>query len=138
MDVCKGTRRIKMPHQVVMKAPGLLPMLYKIKELSEELDVPERTLRHWLEVGVPHQRDARHHVWVNGVELAQWISMQARPKRITQRLSKNEAYCLRCKRVVQLQDPKTIPIKGLLVHIRGTCEHCGCTICRGGRSDQSK
>lgn len=45
--------RIKLPHQVIVKAPGLLPMLYTVRGLAEELGMPERTLRDWLVRGAP-------------------------------------------------------------------------------------
>jgi len=43
-----STQRIHLPRQVIVKAPGLLPMLYTVRELSEDLGMPERTLRDWL------------------------------------------------------------------------------------------
>jgi len=42
-------RRTKLPHAVIIKAPGLLPMLYTPREICEELGVAESTLRDWLQ-----------------------------------------------------------------------------------------
>jgi hypothetical protein len=39
-----ATHRIRLPHCVIVKAPGLLPMLYKPSEIAEELKIPERTI----------------------------------------------------------------------------------------------
>jgi hypothetical protein len=50
-------RRNKLPHGVIVRAPGLLSMLYSPRELSEDLQIPESTLLDWLQAGAPHRRD---------------------------------------------------------------------------------
>ena len=122
---------MKLPHNVIVKAPGLLPLLYKVSELANELQVPERTLRDWLDMGAPHQRDQSNHIWINGVHFTQWVHEQRKPKR-TNKLQNHEAYCLRCKAVVELRFPQRQNISGRLFNMRGTCPECGCTINRGG------
>ena len=49
-----SNHRTKLPHNVIIKAPGLLPMLYTLREIWEELDIAESTLRDWLQLDVPH------------------------------------------------------------------------------------
>jgi len=122
----------KLPHLVIVRAPGLLPMLYTLAELGEELNLPESTLRDWLSAGAPHTRDARQHIWINGTDFAAWVRQQRKPK-AERKLTDEEAYCLRCKTVVKLLHPKTQLVKGKLIHIRGQCPGCGHTIIRGGR-----
>ncbi len=124
---------MKMPHHVIVKAPGLLPMLYKVSELAGELGLPERTLRDWLDAGAPHQRDPLNHIWINGRAFKQWIQEQRKPKR-TVKLLDHQAYCLRCNKAVELQSPERHLIKGKLVNIKGTCPQCGCSINRGATS----
>jgi hypothetical protein len=51
----------KFPHLVIVRAPSLLAMNYKIQEIVEELGVPNSTLRDWLNKGAPHHRDRRGH-----------------------------------------------------------------------------
>lgn len=130
------TRRVRIPHYAIVKAPGLLCMLYTVSELSTLLRVPDRTLRDWLSMGAPHTRDARGHLWINGIEFATWIKSQRKPQR-TRKLERNQAYCLRCNQVVEMIDPKVFRIKGKLVHVRGKCPVCGCTINRGDRLAES-
>ncbi len=125
-------RRIKLPHKVIVKAPGLLPMKYKVSELRKELNIPDRTLRGWLVKGVPHQRDNRNHIWIIGTEFAMWVEKQKKPKR-ERKLKDNEAYCFKCKKPVKLLNAKHIHIKGKLINIKGNCLECGTTINRGGR-----
>ncbi len=128
--------RIKLPHNVIIKAPGLLPMLYTPREICEELDIAESTLRDWLQIDVPHQRDNRNRIWINGEEFARWVNNQRKPK-ATNKLSEDEAYCLRCNQVSKLLSPQIQPIKGNLVLIKGTCANCGAVINRGAHRDRT-
>lgn len=128
--------RIKLPHNVIIKAPGLLPMLYTPREICEELDIAESTLRDWLQIDVPHQRDNRNRIWINGEEFARWVNKQRKPK-VTNKLNEDEAYCLRCNQVSKLLSPQIQPIKGNLVLIKGTCANCGAVINRGAHRDRT-
>lgn len=128
--------RTKLPHNVIIKAPGLLPMLYTPREICEELDIAESTLRDWLQIDVPHQRDNRNRIWINGEEFARWVNNQRKPK-VTNKLNEDEAYCLRCNQVSKLLSPQIQPIKGNLVLIKGTCANCGNVINRGAHRDRT-
>ena len=128
--------RTKLPHNVIIKSPGLLPMLYTPREICEELDIAESTLRDWLQIDVPHQRDNRNRIWINGEEFARWVNNQRKPK-VTNKLNEDEAYCLRCNQVSKLLSPQIQPIKGNLVLIKGTCANCGAVINRGAHRDRT-
>jgi Domain of unknown function (DUF5679) len=129
---------LHLPHAVIVKAPGLLPMWYKPGELAEELGVPDRTLRGWLEAGAPHRRDEQGHLWVNGHAFAAWVRAvrQARQvRRLTKHsspLAPDEAYCMRCRRPVPLVNPARRE-QGKRVLLTGTCPVCGGGVSRGGR-----
>jgi len=129
----KNQFKVKIPHFVIVRAPGLLPMKYKISELAEELDIPYRTLYDWLDLGVPHERDVRNHIWINGQEFAKWVSINRKTKASIQKLEDDQAYCFRCNRVVQFVSPTIIHAKGQLIFIRGKCPICQGKIVRGGR-----
>lgn len=124
--------RVHLPHNVIAKAPGLLPMLYTIRELAEALDTPNSTLRDWLARGAPHRRDARKQIWIVGTEFAVWVASQRKKVRDRQ-LKDTEAFCVRCSQVVNLVSPTVCHVKGKLYHIKGKCPQCNCTINRGGR-----
>ena len=126
-------KRIRLPHSVIVKAPGLLPMLYKVSELAVELHLPERTLRDWLENGAPHKRNQSGQIWVPGPEFSNWVEGMHKPKR-EKKLTDNQAYCFRCKQIVEIKDASSRPIKGKLIMTKGICPHCGCVINRGGRT----
>ncbi|MFC1936788.1 DUF5679 domain-containing protein [Chloroflexota bacterium] len=125
--------KIKMPHRVIVKAPGLLHMRYKVKELSAELDIPPTTLRGWLDAGAPNERDNRKHIWIIGIEFARWVEQFKKPKR-KKKLTDHQAYCFKCRQAVDLLDPVVIPQQGKLIRITGECPVCGTTINRGGRN----
>ena len=36
--------RQKIPREVIVRAPGLLPMFYKTRELAEDLGIDQRTI----------------------------------------------------------------------------------------------
>lgn len=81
-------------HLVIMRAPGLLPMLYTPHKLEEELGIPALTIREWIKQGMPHERDERGHLWINGVEFAAWVE-QVRTRKLSHHLAPDEAYCLK-------------------------------------------
>lgn len=125
--------RIKLPHPVIVRAPGLLPMRYTVHEIADDLGVPERTLRDWLAAGAPHQRDERGHIWIVGVEFAGWVQQIRHSRMMRPKMGEGEAYCFRCKKIVMLQKPVYLPIQGKLVHLSGECPYCGTTVKRGSR-----
>jgi hypothetical protein len=126
---------IKLPHAVIVKAPGLLSMLYSPSELEGELGVPARTIRDWLRWGLPHQRDETGHIWINGQEFAAWVKVIRTAPRRTAPLKDGQAFCLACKAAVTMLDPRRRR-NGNRVLLSGRCPTCGRTIHRGIRDDQ--
>jgi hypothetical protein len=123
--------RIRFPHSVIVKSPGLLPMHYKVSELATAIDIPERTLRDWLVAGAPHFRDQRDNLWIHGRDFGDWITSLRKPVK-EQKLGDGEAFCMRCNQPVGMTDISTQAMQGKLILIRGKCPHCGCKINRGG------
>jgi len=129
--------RTKLPHAVIVKAPGLLPMLYSVSELADELSMPERTLRDWLLHGAPHTCDKLGQIWVNGQAFAAWVLSQ-RKKAPRSRLKPNEGYCMFCNRIVIVHHPTRRPSAGKLVYIQGQCPHCHGKVSRGAWRDPAQ
>lgn len=122
----------KLPHLVIIRAPGLLPMLYTAGELAGDLGVPERTLRDWLAGGAPHRRDDGR-IWIHGREFAAWVQATRTTKNNQRRtpMRPGEAYCFGCRKPVLLVNPKRHN-RGRHVISVGTCPACGMKVSRGG------
>jgi hypothetical protein len=128
--------RTKQPHAVIVRAPGLLPMLYTVRELADELSMPERTLRDWLHHGAPHTRDRLGHIWVDGQAFMAWVASQSK-KDNRDKLQPGEGYCMNCNRIVMMIRPTHHPSAGKLVYIQGICPHCQGKVSRGARRDSA-
>jgi hypothetical protein len=129
--------RFRLTHSVIVKAPGLLPMLYLPAELAGELGMPVRTLYDWLKAGAPHTQDTQGNLWIDGRQFAGWVAANRKPHAVREKLQDDQAYCLRCKQAVTLIDPRREQVKGKLILIKGRCPQCGVGINRGGRSDRT-
>jgi hypothetical protein len=126
-------QRVTLPHSVIVRAPGLLPMLYRPSELAEELTVSAAVVRDWVEKGLPHHRDHRGHMWIDGRQAAEWVKV-TRQRPAGSRMAEGQAYCFRCCRAVELRDP-VAQYHGKQVLLSGICPQCGGNINRGGRND---
>ncbi len=129
---------VKLTQRIIAKAPGLLPMRYKLTEIAEKLNLHPRTLSDWTDAGLPHEHDSRGHIWIVGTDFAGWVEenrKSANKKSDRPKLAEDEAHCMRCKKAVKLIAPAVIPGRGKQVFIKGRCSICGCIINRGGRKN---
>lgn len=129
---------VTLTHSVIVKSTGLLPMQYKLDEIADKLGMNAHTLSDWTDAGVPHTHDARGHIWIVGTEFAEWVE-KLRAEKVKasgeRKLTDDQAYCMRCRRPVDLINPVVNPAQGKLIYIKGICPTCGCTINRGGRKN---
>ena len=132
MSETQTTSKCRISRNVIIKAPGLLPMLYTPREIAEDLDIPETTLRDWLTHGAPHSRDEWNHIWINGEQFATWVDSHRKARnKSSQKLKDGEGFCLRCNEIVKIQNAEIHPVKGKLYHLRGKCPKCGGIVNRG-------
>ena len=94
-----GSYRSRLSHGVIVKAPSLLPMLYKHSEL--ELGVSVRMLQDWLAHDVPHHRDGHAHLRINSRDFAAWVRQKLSVKSMPE-LASGKAYFARCRKPVAL------------------------------------
>lgn len=125
----------KIPHIVLLRTRGLLNMLYTLPELAAELRMPAATLRDWTLVGLPHTHDARAHIWINGVEFANWV-YEMRNSRPVLHLRANEAYCLHCRRAVEIVNPQESRAGNQRI-LTGRCPVCNSALSKGVCDDLS-
>lgn len=111
-------------------------MFYRPSELAQDLEIPESTLRDWFSKGLPHQRDERGHIWINGREFAEWVKASRRSPS-SRKMAADEAYCFRCQQPVKLVKPG-VTYRGKQALLSGTCPSCGSPINRGSHHGQSK
>jgi hypothetical protein len=130
----KGGYRPRLPHAIIVKAPSLLPMFYKLSELEQELGVPVRTLQDWLAHGVPHHRDETGHLWINGRDMAAWVEQQ-RAARTLPTSAVGQAYCFHCRKTVALNNP-SMQRHGRRALLQAKCPNCGGIVNRGHRGGQ--
>ena len=123
-----------LSHSVIVKAPGLLPMQYRAKEIREELGISSLILRAWIRKGLPVSRDSRGHLWINGQVLSAWIGKQ-KSRRRKKAMKPDEAFCLRCRKVVRMVNPKIHGAQGKKALLSGHCPVCRGRINRGIKTD---
>lgn len=124
----------RFSHRAIVRAPGLLPMLYSPAELGLELGVSPRSIREWTRQGLPCVRDAGGRIWVDGRQCAAWVH-ELRKADSRGKLRPGEAWCLRCRKAVPLTIIEEMP-QGKMVRFTGRCPECGGAIHRGGRIGQ--
>ena len=123
---------IKFPHKVIIRAPGLLPMLYKTREIAEDLGIKVELIKKWVKMGMPYIRNNQGHLWINGEEFAEWVE-EKRKARKENKMALDEAYCLRCRKAVKFEKlSRTVNSKQVL--LSGKCPECGGVINKGGRN----
>jgi integrase len=129
----RTARGPKFPHTAIIRAPGLFCMQYGLQELSESLDVPVGTLRDWIAAGLPHQQDrtGAKRIWIVGTDLADWMTAirHARSKH-GRRMADDEAYCMKCRRRVEMLGPFRDQLDGERLDRAGHCTQCGSEIHR--------
>ncbi len=127
-------RVLAIPHSVIVRAPGLLPMYYTTSELALEVGVEASRIVRWAKAGAPHRRDGRNHIWISGREFAAWVE-ETRAAEVGQPMQPGEGYCMRCRAPVEMDGPVLREKQGRK-WISGTCPRCGARVNRGVRNGQ--
>lgn len=113
--------RGRLSGQQKTRLQNLFDMMYRPSELAEEIGITKRQFyRVYIPLGLPVKRDSRNHVWINGLVFMDWILEYY--KKI--KLKENEAFCLTCKRAVEIIEPIHNEIHSLS-YITCNCLLCG-------------
>ena len=124
---------IHVPHCAIVRAPGLLPMRYTTNEMAGFLGCSPRTLREWTRIGLPHEQDARNHLWFIGTDVRDWVNNMRQYRLKQKNLSAQDtksAYCLKCRTKVEIINPQLVS-SGKHHRLKGSCPQCGGTVYRG-------
>ena len=115
------TRRGRLDGRQRNRLKGLLNMMYKPSELSEEIGFSQNQVYMvYVPLGCPHDRDEHNHIWINGKLFREWyIENYQKPK-----VSKDQAFCLTCKKPVKMHNPELKEKDGLTYWLCD-CPNCG-------------
>lgn len=123
MPIKKDPTSIRLPHGVIVKSPGLLPMRYTVSELADDLGLAPWRIREWIQRGAPAAREDGH-VWLIGTEFAAWVERCRQSRRVPRaRMADDEAWCLRCRAVVRMEHV-TVSGRGRRWYLAATCPTC--------------
>jgi hypothetical protein len=105
---------------------GLLNMEYTPRELGEEIGMNHsQVYRVYLSLGCPMRRDKKGHIWINGQGFRKWYEVHYQKVE----MGIDEAFCLSCKRAVQIVDPE-VRRKNGLEFVMSACPRCGRRLAR--------
>ena len=113
--------RGRLSGQQKTRLQNLFDMMYRPSEIAEEIGITKRQFyRVYIPLGLPVERDSRNHVWINGMVFKDWILEYYKKVK----LKENEAFCLTCKKPVEIIDPVNEAINKLYF-LTCTCGTCG-------------
>ncbi len=108
------------------KVKRLLNMLYTTRKLAEEIGVSfQQISRVYIANGCPHKKDHRGRIWVNGEEFKAWIEETYKKHK----LKPNQAYCVSCKRIIEIVDPEKVKKDNLIFYL-SVCPLCSKWVAR--------
>lgn len=100
-------------------------MEYRPAELARELGITSDTLyRSHIPAGAPARKDAKGNIWINGLLYKQWVESFQTPHRKTKPMKDNQGYCLNCKEVREIINPKLTRNKRGVVLAVSKCPVC--------------
>ncbi len=96
-------------------------MMYSPRELAEEIGIEKNQIyRVYLPLNCPHERDQQGRILIHGSSFRDWYGNLYKKVR----LEKNRAWCVSCKKVVEVTNPKRYQ-KGRLTYNLYVCPICG-------------
>ena len=113
--------RGRLSGQQKTRLKKLLNMMYKTSEIAEEIGFEMRQIyRVYIPLGLPHEKDDKNRIWINGSEFREWaLETYKKPS-----VGKNEAYCLTCKKSIEIINPEWKEKEGLFYLL------CSCPVCK--------
>lgn len=124
---------ILLNRKIIVRLGRLLNMRYRPAEVSAELGITVETIyRSWMPAGIPFEKDSSGHIWIVGSQLAEWIRLVTGERKNVMHLSmaRDQAYCLKCRAVTTILNPRSKPLHTTTVHLSGKCGKCGSRIYR--------
>lgn len=119
-------RKILFRRAQIIKLGRLLDMEYRPSELAQEIDVNVSVIyQTYIPGGLPHRRDKQGSIWIHGSTFKSWaLEIHERNKQKKYFLEPNEGWCMKCNKVVTIQNPMVRKVKKNLLIRQGFCIFC--------------
>lgn len=106
-------------------------MEYKPSELARDIGITTDTIyRSHIPAGAPARTDTKGNIWINGRLYRDWIASFVTIRKGNKPMADNQAYCLTCKVVREIKDPKIKRNKRNVDLAISKCPVCGKKIAR--------
>lgn len=122
----RKNRKPLLKHTQIIRLTRILDMLYKPRELAEEIGVSLDTIyRSYLPAGLPHTRE-RGDIWIYGPAFVAWAKQTiAKNKRQRAPLPEGTAWCVKCNGVVEQIKPRIVYANPHIEILQSKCPTCG-------------
>ena len=114
-------------HRIVFKKrERLLNMPYTTGEMAKELGVTPKYIRDTMirKMGAPHRYDDEGRLWLDGLNMREWIEKALDPQKKSVKLNKNEFYCVKCREKQEAEESITKHSNGV-IYKQAFCPVCG-------------
>ena len=114
-------------HRIVYKKrQRLLDMAYTTGEIAEELGVTPKYIRDTLirKMGAPYRYDESGRLWLDGLQIREWIGKAFDPKKRSVKLDRNEFFCVKCREKRESDQFITKRLNGT-IYRQAFCPICG-------------
>lgn len=114
-----------LKHTQIVRLGRILNMMYKPKELAEEIGVtPDTIYRSYLVAGLPHTRDHKG-IWIYGPAFVAWAKETiTKHRRIRSGLPDHQAWCMKCNQAVEMIEPKVKYTNRYIEIVQSKCPRC--------------
>lgn len=103
-------------------------MHYRPSELADEIAVNVDTVyRSYLPAGCPHVRDSDGDIFINGLAFRDWVKQMQEDKKRGRNhapMPEGQAFCMRCKKRVEMLNPKVKYTQRNMEIVQGRCTEC--------------
>ena len=124
-------KKPRMTAEQISRLGRLLWMQYKPSEISDEIGCSVDTIyKSFLPAGCPHERDEHDQIWIVGTEFARWARDRFIRKATKTTMGRDQAYCMRCRRPVDVIEMMVKQVKQNLEMVSGKCALCGASVYR--------
>jgi hypothetical protein len=111
----------------------LLYMKYKPSEIAGVLEInPQTVYNNYLINGCPQERDEKGNIWIIGTDFREWAvsEIAERKKKTKPPMAENHGWCVRCNKIVLMENPKVVYSGGNREILQSICPICGTKVNR--------